>query len=72
MLGLDCIKKLYEKNLDFSEPFAMCVHLAFNDFFRHDSFLFKKKRLCVLLSFIRRHMKVDLWVTLENLRLWKF
>ncbi|RDX78853.1 putative LRR receptor-like serine/threonine-protein kinase, partial [Mucuna pruriens] len=26
LLGLDYIKELYEKDLDFCEPFAMCVH----------------------------------------------
>ncbi|RDX89744.1 Retrovirus-related Pol polyprotein from transposon 17.6, partial [Mucuna pruriens] len=34
MLVLDCINELYEKDLDFSEPFSMCVHLAFNGFFK--------------------------------------
>ncbi|RDX69091.1 hypothetical protein CR513_51837, partial [Mucuna pruriens] len=26
MLDLDCIRELYEKDIDFSEPFAMCFH----------------------------------------------
>ncbi|RDX86283.1 Tf2-9, partial [Mucuna pruriens] len=54
MLGLYCIKKLYKKNPDFYEPFAMCVHAAFNDSFRHYGFLFKGKKLCVLMSSIRQ------------------
>ncbi|RDY05018.1 hypothetical protein CR513_11181, partial [Mucuna pruriens] len=32
MLGLDYIKEMHEKDLDLSEPFAMCVYLAFHDF----------------------------------------
>ncbi|RDY09734.1 hypothetical protein CR513_05859, partial [Mucuna pruriens] len=34
MLGLDCKKEF--------EPFAMCVHSAFHDFFRHDAFYLKE------------------------------
>ncbi|RDX82417.1 hypothetical protein CR513_36791, partial [Mucuna pruriens] len=44
MLGLDYIKEF--------EPFPMCVHSAFHDFFRHDEFLFKGKRLCSPMSSI--------------------
>ncbi|RDX99593.1 hypothetical protein CR513_17334, partial [Mucuna pruriens] len=51
-LGLDCIKELYEKYLDFSDPFDMCVHSAFCDFLRHDGFLFKGKRLYVPMNSI--------------------
>ncbi|RDY03944.1 Retrovirus-related Pol polyprotein from transposon 17.6, partial [Mucuna pruriens] len=56
MLGLDCIKELYEKDIDFSEPFAMCVHSAFHDFFIHDDFLFEEKRLYVPMSSIRQFL----------------
>ncbi|RDY09222.1 hypothetical protein CR513_06447, partial [Mucuna pruriens] len=45
LIGLDFIKELYEKDIDFGESFAMCVHLAFGDFFRHDGFLLKGNRL---------------------------
>ncbi|RDX85949.1 Retrovirus-related Pol polyprotein from transposon 17.6, partial [Mucuna pruriens] len=58
MLGLDCIKELYEKDIDFSEPFVMCVLAAFRDYYRHDDFLFKGKR----------RMKVVSWVTLWELK----
>ncbi|RDX62525.1 hypothetical protein CR513_59135, partial [Mucuna pruriens] len=54
IFGLDCIKELYEKDLDFSEHFSICVHSVFNDFFRHDGFLFKGKRLCIPMSSIRQ------------------
>ncbi|RDY05222.1 hypothetical protein CR513_10958, partial [Mucuna pruriens] len=32
----------------------MCVHLAFYDFFKHDGFLFKGKRLCMQISSIKQ------------------
>ncbi|RDX88532.1 hypothetical protein CR513_29858, partial [Mucuna pruriens] len=35
-------------------PFAICVHMTFNDFFRHDGFLFKGKKLCVPMNSIRQ------------------
>ncbi|RDX93227.1 hypothetical protein CR513_24540, partial [Mucuna pruriens] len=54
MIGLDCIRELYEKDIDFSEPFVMCVHVAFHDYYRHDGFLFKGKRLCVPMSSIQQ------------------
>ncbi|RDX96811.1 hypothetical protein CR513_20497, partial [Mucuna pruriens] len=54
MLGIDCIKELCEKNIDFSEPFAMWVHAAFHDYYRHDGFLFNGKKLCVPISSIRQ------------------
>ncbi|RDX78287.1 Retrovirus-related Pol polyprotein from transposon 17.6, partial [Mucuna pruriens] len=31
MIGLDWIKELYEKDIDFSKPFAMYVHVAFRE-----------------------------------------
>ncbi|RDY09723.1 hypothetical protein CR513_05874, partial [Mucuna pruriens] len=43
-----------KKNIDFNEPFSMCAHLAIGDFYRHDNFIFKGKRLCVLMSSIRQ------------------
>ncbi|RDX76792.1 hypothetical protein CR513_43175, partial [Mucuna pruriens] len=47
LFGLDCIKELYEKNIDFGKSFSMCIHLDFGDFYRHNGFLFKANRLCV-------------------------
>ncbi|RDX78431.1 hypothetical protein CR513_41291, partial [Mucuna pruriens] len=52
MLGLSCIKKLYKKDIDFSEPFTMRVHAAFRDYYRYDDSLFKGKKLCVPMSSI--------------------
>ncbi|RDY04990.1 Retrovirus-related Pol polyprotein, partial [Mucuna pruriens] len=59
MLRLDFIKELYEKKNYFSEPFAMYVHLAFHDFFRHYGFLFKGKRLYVLMSSIWQLLMIE-------------
>ncbi|RDY04688.1 Retrovirus-related Pol polyprotein from transposon 17.6, partial [Mucuna pruriens] len=47
MLELYCIKELYKKDIDFCEPFSKGVNSAFHDYFRHDGFLFKGKKLCV-------------------------
>ncbi|RDY04706.1 hypothetical protein CR513_11552, partial [Mucuna pruriens] len=52
ILGLYCIKEFYEKYIDFSEPFSITLHSIFNDYFRHDGFLFKGKKLCVPVSSI--------------------
>ncbi|RDX82752.1 hypothetical protein CR513_36415, partial [Mucuna pruriens] len=46
MLGLYCIRELYEKDIGFSKPFAICVHAAFRDYYR--------KRLCVPMSSIKQ------------------
>ncbi|RDX65480.1 hypothetical protein CR513_55862, partial [Mucuna pruriens] len=48
MLGLDCIKEF--------ERFAIHVHATFRDYYRHDGFLFKGKRLTVLMSSIREFL----------------
>ncbi|RDX97227.1 hypothetical protein CR513_20029, partial [Mucuna pruriens] len=54
IFGLDCIKELYEHDIDFSEPFSMFIHAAFNDYYRHDGFLFKGKEFYVLVSSIKQ------------------
>ncbi|RDX89144.1 hypothetical protein CR513_29165, partial [Mucuna pruriens] len=59
-LGLECLKELYENDINFSEAFSLCIHLASGGCFWYDDFLFKEKRLKI---------KVALWVTLGNLRL---
>jgi hypothetical protein len=33
---------------NFGQVYRQCDHLAFEKYFRHDGFLFKDKRLCVL------------------------
>ncbi|RDY01830.1 Retrovirus-related Pol polyprotein from transposon 17.6, partial [Mucuna pruriens] len=54
MLGLYCIKELYEKDTYFSNLYAMFVNTAFHDYYRHHGFLFKGKKLCVLRNSIRQ------------------
>ncbi|RDX94203.1 Retrovirus-related Pol polyprotein from transposon 17.6, partial [Mucuna pruriens] len=49
MLGLDCIKKLYEKDIDFCDPYANCINVALRDYYRHDG-----RKLCVPMSSIRK------------------
>ncbi|RDX77465.1 hypothetical protein CR513_42401, partial [Mucuna pruriens] len=49
----EALKHLRGQDPNFSEPFAMSAHAAFNDYFRHDDFLFKGKRLCVPMNSIR-------------------
>ena len=46
-LGFDHIKELHHDDLDFSLIFQECVKGGYKDFFLHDGFLFKGKRLCV-------------------------
>ena len=46
-LGFDHIKELYNKDLDFSIIYQECSKGAHKDFFIHNGFLFKGKRLCV-------------------------
>ncbi|RDX98449.1 Retrovirus-related Pol polyprotein from transposon 17.6, partial [Mucuna pruriens] len=53
LLGLECLTKLYENDIDFGEAFALCVHLDNGGYFRYDDFLFKEKRLCMPKSSIR-------------------
>ncbi|RDX64228.1 Retrovirus-related Pol polyprotein from transposon 17.6, partial [Mucuna pruriens] len=56
MFGLYCINKLYKKDIDFSEPFSKSAKSAFHDYFWHDGFLFKDKKLCVPMSSIRQFL----------------
>ncbi|CAJ2636512.1 unnamed protein product [Trifolium pratense] len=47
IFGLEHIKELYERDLDFSSKYLACEHAALNGYFRHNGYLFKEKRLCV-------------------------
>jgi RNase H-like domain found in reverse transcriptase/Reverse transcriptase (RNA-dependent DNA polymerase)/Integrase zinc binding domain/Integrase core domain len=53
LLGFEHIKELYVHDVDFGNVYHACVDSAFNDFYRHDGFLFKKNKLCVPRSSIR-------------------
>ncbi|RDX91633.1 hypothetical protein CR513_26355, partial [Mucuna pruriens] len=43
IFGLDCIKELYEKDIDFSEPFAICIHSSFHDSLDMMAFYLREK-----------------------------
>ena len=47
LLGFKHMKDLYEHDEDFATIYVACEHAAFQDFFRHDGFLFKNGKLCV-------------------------
>ena len=53
LLGFEHMKDLYEHDKDFATIYVACERAAFQDFFRHDGFLFKNGKLCVPKSFIR-------------------
>jgi len=60
-IGFEHIKELYKHDSDFSHIYHSCALAAQNDFFRHNGYLLKDKRLCVPKSSIRellvkRHM----------------
>ncbi|RDY08923.1 hypothetical protein CR513_06781, partial [Mucuna pruriens] len=68
LLGFESLNELYENDIDLGEAFAMCANLANGDYFRHDNFLFKEKKLCMPRSFIRELLvkethKGGSWVT---------
>ncbi|RDX96704.1 hypothetical protein CR513_20613, partial [Mucuna pruriens] len=43
LFGLDCIKELYEKDINFDYLFVMCVHSDFGDFYKHNDFYLREK-----------------------------
>ena len=55
-LGFDHIKEIYEDDLDFSLIFQECSKGGHKDFFLHDGFLFKGKRLCVPQGSLRKSL----------------
>ena len=55
-LGFDHIKELYSDDLDFSLIFQECSKGGHKDFFLHNGFLFKRKRLCVPQGSIRQSL----------------
>ena len=48
MLGFEHIKELYPLDQDFSEEYASYKKAAHDKFFRHEGFLFRENRLCIL------------------------
>lgn len=47
LLGFEHIKELYEKDVDFSDIYLLCIKGAVDRFFRHEGYLFRENRLCV-------------------------
>ncbi|RDX96487.1 Retrovirus-related Pol polyprotein from transposon 17.6, partial [Mucuna pruriens] len=56
MLGFESLKDLYMGDDDFKEAYELCANSANGGFFRHEGFLFKENRLCVLRSSIREFL----------------
>lgn len=53
-LGFEHFKELYVHDNDFSNVYVACEHAAFQNFYRHDGFLFKNRKLCVPNSSIKK------------------
>ncbi|XP_019435319.1 PREDICTED: uncharacterized protein LOC109341841, partial [Lupinus angustifolius] len=53
LLGLECVKGLYEHDPDFATHYAKCMNSAHEGYYRHEGFLFKDKRLCIPKSSVR-------------------
>ena len=53
LIGFEHIKELYEHDSNFSHIYHSCALDVQNDFFRHNEYLLKDKRLCVSKSSIR-------------------
>ena len=47
LIGLECLKSMYENDETFGEIFKNCEKFSKNGFFRHEGFLFKENKLCV-------------------------
>lgn len=47
LIGLECLKSMYENDETFGEIFKNCEKFSENGFFRHEGFLFKENKLCV-------------------------
>ena len=48
LFGFEHIKELYTFDQDFSEEYGCCEMAAHDKFFRHDGFLFRENKLCIL------------------------
>lgn len=51
-LGFEMLKDLYVNDIDFSQVWYACDKSAFNDYYRHESFLFKKDKVRASISFV--------------------
>jgi len=55
-LSFDHIKEIYQDDLDFSHIYQECSKGGYKDFFIHDGFLFKGKKLCVPQGSLRQSL----------------
>ena len=55
-LGFDHIKEIYKDDLSFSHIFQECSNDGHKDFFIHDGFFFKRKRLCISQGSLRQSL----------------
>ncbi|KAJ9557269.1 hypothetical protein OSB04_011883 [Centaurea solstitialis] len=46
-MGFEFIKELYASDNDFGSVFMACEKSAFNNFYKHEGFLFKENKLCI-------------------------
>jgi len=53
-LGIECINEFYKHDDDFSHIYHMCPRTPSKVYFKHDGYLIKDKRLCILKGSIRR------------------
>jgi len=56
ILGFDHIKEIYKNDLDFSHIYQECSKGGHKDYFIHDDFFFKGKRLCVPQGSLRQSL----------------
>jgi hypothetical protein len=54
LLGFEYVKELYVNDDDFASVFGACEKVAFGKFYRLDGYLFRKNRLCVPNSSMRK------------------
>ena len=45
---MESMKSMYENDSEFGSIWSACEQGAFNKFYRHQGFLFKETRLCIL------------------------
>lgn len=52
LLSFEMLKDLYPNDVDFSQVWNACDKSAFNDYYRHEGFLFKKDKLCIPICYV--------------------